>query len=95
MALQLNKTRLNSLHPRKLWANWASLVEICQVALEKKILNDFNVSLLYLPLEKDMALHLNKPEFHSPNDALFQVWLKLAKCFWRSSFLKCHFFFFC
>ena len=60
-----------------------------QVALEKKILNDFNVSLLYLPLEKDVALHLNKPEFHSPNDALFQVWLKLAKCFWRSSLLKC------
>ena len=41
----------------------------------------------YLPLEKDMALHLNKLEYLSPKDALCQVWLKLAQRFWRN-FLK-------
>ena len=29
-------------------------------------------------LEKDGALHLNKLESPSPNDALYQVWLNLA-----------------
>ena len=37
----------------------------------------------YLPLEKCMALHLNKFESPLPNDALCQVWLKLVKWFWR------------
>ena len=31
----------------------------------------------YLPLEKAMTLHLNKLEFASLNNALFQVWLKI------------------
>ena len=30
-----------------------------------------------------MALNLNKLESHSPEDALFQVWLKLAQWLWR------------
>ena len=42
----------------------------------------------YLPLEKDVALHLNKLEFLSPKDALCQVWLKLAQQFWRTKFLN-------
>ena len=42
----------------------------------------------YLPLEKGGALHLNKLEFHSPKDALCQVWLKLAQWFWRKRFLN-------
>ena len=42
----------------------------------------------YLPLEKDGALYLNKLKFLSPKNALFQVWLKLAKWFWRRR-LKC------
>ena len=43
-----------------------SLVEIGPVVLEKKILNFVNVFSLFhnnLPLEKDVALHLNKLEF--------------------------------
>jgi hypothetical protein len=31
---------------------------------------------------------LNKLEFPSPKDNLYQVWLKLARCFWRRRFLK-------
>ena len=56
------------------------------VVLEKRIFYFVNVFLLfrnYLPLEKGMALHLNNHEFPLPNDALCQVWLKLALWFWR------------
>ena len=35
-----------------------------------------------------MVLHLNKLESPSPKDALCQVWLKLAKWFWRRIFFK-------
>lgn len=31
-----------------------------------------------------MTLHLNTPDFPSPNDVLSQVWSKLAKWFFRS-----------
>ena len=71
---------------------------LCQVWLKlahwfwrRRFLNFVNVFLLfryYLPLEKGGALHLNKGEFLSPNDALCQVWLKLALWFWRRRFLK-------
>ena len=37
----------------------------------------------YLPLEKRMALHLNKFESPPTKDALCQVWFKLAQWFWR------------
>ena len=39
-------------------------------------------------MEKDGALHLNKLESPSPEDALYQVWLKLACWFWRRRFLN-------
>ena len=42
----------------------------------------------YLPLEKGVALHLNKRDFPSPMDALCQVWLKLAPWFLRRRLLK-------
>ena len=42
----------------------------------------------YLPLEKGRALHLNKLESPLTNDALCQVWLKLAQWFWRRKFFK-------
>ena len=64
-----------------------NLVEIGSVVLEKKIFNFVNVFLLfgnYLSLEKGGALHLNKLESRSPNDALYQVWLKVANWLWRS-----------
>ena len=41
-----------------------------------------------LPLEMGWVLHLNKLESPSPKDALWQVWLKMAQCFWRRRFLK-------
>ena len=34
------------------------------------------------------VLHLKKLESPSPKDALWQVWLKMAKWFWRRRFLK-------
>ena len=37
----------------------------------------------YIPLEKGVALHLNKLESASPKDALCHVWLKLAQWFLR------------
>jgi hypothetical protein len=42
----------------------------------------------YLPFEKDQALYLNKLEFHSRKDNLYQVWLNLDCWFWRRRFLK-------
>ena len=45
--------------------------------------NVFSLFHNYLPLEKSRALHLNKLESPSPEDALCQVWLKLAQWFWR------------
>ena len=60
-----------------------SLVEIGSVILEEKIFLNFcqSYSLFrnYLPLEKGGAVHLNKLESPSLNDALCQVWLKLAQ----------------
>ena len=38
--------------------------------------------------EKLLVLHLKKLEFPSPKDALCQVWLKLAQCFWRTGFFN-------
>ena len=35
----------------------------------------------YLPLEKRVALHLNKLDFPPPKDALCQVWLVVEKVF--------------
>ena len=64
-----------------------SLVEICRVILEKKILKFVNVSFLFcnnLLLEKGGALHLNKLESPSPKDAWCQV--RLAHWCWRRRF---------
>jgi hypothetical protein len=40
----------------------------------------------YVPLEEDLALNLNILEFLLPKDNIYQVWLKLARWFWRSRF---------
>ena len=45
--------------------------------------NVFSLFPNYLPLGKGGALHLNKLDSPLPKDALCQVWLKLAKWFWR------------
>jgi hypothetical protein len=42
----------------------------------------------YPPFEEDLDLHLNKFEFPSSKKCLYQVWLKLARCFiLKDSFL--------
>ena len=71
---------------------------LCQVWLKlalwflrRRFLKFVHVILLfgnYLPLEKCMALHLNKFESPSPKDALCQAWLKLAQWFWRRKFFN-------
>ena len=57
-------------------------VEICSVALEKKMflnfVNVFSLICYYLPLEKDGTFHLKELESHSSKDALYQVYLKLV-----------------
>ena len=58
------------------------LVEIGSLVLQQKILKFcqyFSLFRNYLPLEKGVALCLNKYEIPSPKDALCQVWLKLAQ----------------
>ena len=72
--------------------------ELCQVWLKLaqwfwrgKLLNFVNVFSLfrnYHPFEKGGALHLNKLDFPLPKDVLCQVWLKLARWFWRRRFLN-------
>ena len=49
---------------------------------------EFSLFRNYLPLEKCMALHLNKLQSPLPKDALCQVWLKLAQWFWRKRFFN-------
>ena len=66
-------------------------LKLAQWFLRRKFLKFVNVFLLfryYLPLEKGVAIHLNKIESPSPKDALCQVWLKLAQWFWRRSFFN-------
>jgi hypothetical protein len=66
--------------------------DLCQVWLKlakwfwRRFLNDATRFLHfcdYFPFEKDLALYLNKLEFPSPKDNLYQVWLNLAGWFWR------------
>ena len=70
---------------------------LCQVWLKlaqwfwRRFLNIFKIVLLfsyYLPLEKGVTFRLNKFESPPLKDALCQVWLKLARWFWRRRFLK-------
>ena len=77
-------TNLNPHHSRMLCAkfgwNWpcGSREEYCF-----NFINVFSLFCNYLPLEKDRALYLNKPESPSPKDALCKVWLKLTQWFLR------------
>jgi hypothetical protein len=72
--------------------------DLCQVWLKlaqwfwrRRFLNDPNQFLHfcnYLPFEEDLALYLNKLEFTSHKDNVYQVWLNLASWFWRRRFFK-------
>jgi hypothetical protein len=71
---------------------------LCQVWIKlalwfwrKRFLNDpipFLHFCDYLTFEEGLALYLNKLEFPSPKDNLYQVWFNLACWFWRRRFLK-------
>jgi hypothetical protein len=67
----------------------SSLVKIGPVVLEKKIFKwptPFLHCCDYLLFEEDLALYLNKIEFPSLKDNLYQVWLNLDCWFWRRFF---------
>ena len=70
-----------------------SLIEIGSVVLEKifKFRQCIFTIRNYLPLEKGMALYLNKLESLFPNDALCQVWLKVVVVMKIFKFLQCIF----
>jgi hypothetical protein len=52
--------------------------------MRRKYLNDPTLFLHcsdYYPFEEDLNIHLNKLEFPSFKKSLYQVWLKLGRCF--------------
>ena len=63
-----------------------NLIQNVTMVLEKKMFTYFLHFRYNLPLEKGVALHLNKFECPLPEDALCQVWLKLAEGFWKEKF---------
>ena len=79
--------KLESQSPKDLSAK---LVEISPMVLKRILIFIYVFSLFcnYLPLEKDLALHLYKLELISPKYALCQVWLKLVLWFWKRKFLN-------
>ena len=84
VALHLNKLK-STLPKDALCQVW---LKLAQWFWRRRFLNILNRNLLfryYLPLEKGVALHLNKLECLLPKDAWCQVWLKLAQWFWRRS----------
>ena len=67
------------------YASKIDLQSIC-IMIVNASLNILNIFLLFpycLPLEKDMALHLNKLESPPTTVALCPVWWILAQWFWR------------
>jgi hypothetical protein len=66
-------------------------LKLAQRFWRKRFLNDpipFLHFCDYLPFKADLALYLNKLEFPIHKDNLYQVWLKLARWFWRRRSLK-------
>ena len=87
MVFQLNKLEFPS--PKDaLCQIW---LKLAQWFWRRRFLNFVNIFSLfhyYLLLEKVGALHLNKLKSPSPNDALCQVWVKLAQWFWERRFFR-------
>ena len=75
---------LNHHEPRMLYAklNW----NLSSGSLN--CVNVFSLSRNYLLLEPSVTLYLNQSASLSPKDALCQVWLKLARWFWRRRFVN-------
>ena len=66
-----------------------NLVKIGNAVLERNffyLVHVFSLFCFYLPLEKDVALYLNRHEFPLFKDALHQVWSKMALWVWRRKF---------
>ena len=77
-------TNMNYIHSRMLCTKfgwkWPSGSE---VNFLKNFMMNFHYFFIISPKKKGGAPHLNKLEFHSPEDALCKDWLKLAKWFWK------------
>ena len=75
-------------------SNKRPMGHIAHLRKQFKSLNEYdNIITLIQRIKKKLyenllVLHLNKLESPSPKDALCQVWLKLAKWFWRRRFLN-------
>jgi hypothetical protein len=87
--------RDNPLHLNKLESPfpkddlWQVCLKLAQWFWRRTFLNDPTPFLHLcdcLPLEEDLALYLNKLEFPSPKDNVYQVCLNLAHRFWRRFF---------
>ena len=81
-ALHLNKFKSPLLKDALCQFWW----KLAQWFWRRRFLNFFDVFSLfcnYLPLEKGVALHLNKLDSPLPKNTLCQVWLKLVQWFWR------------
>jgi hypothetical protein len=66
-------------------------LELAQWFWRRRFINDpiqFLHFCDYLPFGEDLAFYLNKLEFPSSKDNLYQVWSNLACWFWRRRFLK-------
>ena len=63
----------------------SSFVEFGTAVLKKKFLNTFNIILQFycLLFQKGVALHLNQFTLSLHRETLSQVWMKLAKWFWK------------
>ena len=83
----LNLKKLESPSPKDALCQFR--LKLTQRFWRIRYLNFVNVFSLFrnhLPLEKGVALHLNKFESPLSKDALCQVWLKLAQWFWGRFF---------
>jgi hypothetical protein len=87
LALYLNKLKFPS--PKdNLYEVWFNLACWFWRRRFLKMFTAFSFFRYYLPLAKSYLLSLNKLEFPLPKDNLYQVWLNLARWFWRRRFLK-------
>ena len=87
VALNLNKFE-SPLPKNALCQVW---LKLAQWFRRRRFFNIFNIILhfrYYIPLEKGVALYLNKLESPLPKNALCQVWLKLAQWFIKTMKMK-------
>jgi hypothetical protein len=84
-SLHLNKAESPSPKDDLIWV-W---LKLAQWFWRRRLLNDptpFPYFCDYLPFEEVLAIYLNKLEFTSSKDNMYQVWLNLVCWFWRTRF---------